>query len=125
MGEAAFQILGRGLGENVVEKEALELRHKVIEQRLGEVCRCQQQDIVQAERSTGQTLEAVHRDAGPAIITQPVGECQVMLDVADNLADELEGLVGVVTERRIVLGKGTAHRDAGRSYCLEITMPSK
>lgn len=28
-------------------------------------------------------------------------------------------------ERRIVLGKGTAHRDAGRSYCLEITMPSK
>lgn len=28
-------------------------------------------------------------------------------------------------EKRMALGKGTAHRDTGRSYCLEITMPSK
>ena len=28
-------------------------------------------------------------------------------------------------EKKMALGKGTAHRDTGRSYCLEITMPSK
>ena len=47
--EAALQILGRRLGEDVVKEEAFQLRHKVIEQRFRKVSRCQQQDVVQAE----------------------------------------------------------------------------
>jgi hypothetical protein len=102
--EAALQILGRRLGEDVVEEEALQLRHEVVEQRLGEIRRRQQQDVVQAESATGQPLEAVHRQTGLAVVAQPVGKGQVVLDVADHLAHELEGLACVVAQRRVVLG---------------------
>jgi hypothetical protein len=103
LGEAALQILGRRLGEDVVEEEALQLRHEMVEQRLGEIRRCQQQDVVQAERAAGQPFEAVHRQTRLAVVTEAIGEGQVVLDVADHLAHELEWLARVIAQRRVVL----------------------
>ncbi|MOA69660.1 hypothetical protein D3C78_1979690 [compost metagenome] len=53
MREAALQILGGSLSEDVVKKEALQLRNKMVKQRLGKACRRQQQNVMQAERTAG------------------------------------------------------------------------
>ena len=59
---------------------------------------------MQAECATGQPLEAVHRQAGFAVVAQPVREGQIVLDVANHLTNKLKGLTCVVAQRRVVLG---------------------
>jgi len=76
----------------------------VIEQRLREARCRQQQDVVQTERTTGQPLEAVHRQTRFAIVAEAIGEGEVVVDVTDHLPDELKRLGFVVAQRHVALG---------------------
>ena len=73
-------------------------------------------------------LIRVELDTGRGYIARSAARswCKMHKVPYDRFLESLrEANVLLSPEKKMALGKGTAHRDTGRSYCLEITMPTR
>lgn len=70
----------------------------------------------------------VELDTGKGYIARSAARswCKLNKVPYDRFLDSLrDAKVLLSPEKKMALGKGTVHRDTGRSYCLEITMPTR